>query len=299
LTIEGHGSLLPEVRHKIYAPLAGIVGEVLVDHDARVKKGDVLAKLESYELHKELKSLVADMEKAKQQQVSLGLQAEKSRRGQDEQEHLQIQAQLAEAKITAKSSKERIEILNEQLELMSIRSPQDGVITTWEARKNLLGRPVEIGTELLQVAGEDGDWILEVEVPDDDMGPILAAQSKLDKEIAEGKKKVGTPLRSYFVPMTGPETLYEGYVVRIAPNAEAVAEAAEQYKNRYVVKVTVSFSDAVRKDYLARNQINEMRPGAEVRARVDCGRTNLAYYLLRKPIQVFYESVLFRWPFLR
>ena len=42
-----------------------------------------------------------------------------------------------------------------------------------------------------------------------------------------------------------------------------------------------------------------MRPGAEVRARVDCGKTSLAYYLLRKPVQVFYESVLFRWPFLR
>ena len=50
--------------------------------------------------------------------------------------------------------------------------------------------------------------------------------------------------------------------------------------------------------HLVRNQIEKMRPGAEVRARVVCGKTNLAYYLLRKPIQVFYESVLFRWPFL-
>jgi hypothetical protein len=63
--------------------------------------------------------------------------------------------------------------------------------------------------------------------------------------------------------------------------------------------VTVGFPEEVRLDYLKRNQTKEMRPGAEVRARVDCGPTNLAYYLLRKPIQVFYESVLFRWPFLR
>src|SRR5262249_35720306 len=38
LTIEGQGSLLPEERHKIYAPHLGIVSEVLVDHDLRVKK---------------------------------------------------------------------------------------------------------------------------------------------------------------------------------------------------------------------------------------------------------------------
>jgi HlyD family secretion protein len=229
--------------------------------------------------------------------VSLGLQAEKSRRGQDEQEHLQIQAQLAEAKITAKSSKERIEILNEQLELMSIRSPQDGVITTWEARKNLMGRPVEIGTELLQVAGEDGDWILEVEVPDDDMGPILSAKSQLDADINEGRKKSSDTLPAYFVTMTDPEHRYEGYVVRVAPGAETMAES-EQYKNRHIVKVTIGFTEAVRQEYLRRNEIKVMRPGAEVRARVNCGPTNLAYFLLRKPIQVFYESVLFRWPFL-
>jgi multidrug efflux pump subunit AcrA (membrane-fusion protein) len=297
LTIEGHGSLLPEERHKIYAPVAGIVSTVLVDHDAHVKKGDILAKLDSFELQKELKGLMADKQKAETQMVNLALQAEKLRSSQDEQESLQIHAQLAEARITASSSKQRIEILTEQIESMNIRSPQDGIITTWEARKNLTGRPVEIGTELLQVAAEDGDWILEVEVPDDDMGPILAAKSKLDDDIKAGRKKVGSTLPAYFVTMTDPEHRYEGYVVRVAPGAETMAES-EQYKNRHIVKVTVGFSEAVRQDYLTRNDVKVMRPGAEVRARVNCGWTNLAYYLLRKPIQVFYESVLFRWPFL-
>src|SRR5262249_16723839 len=151
--------------------------------------------------------------------------------------------------------------------------PQDGIITTWEARKNLMGRPVEIGTELLEVAATDGEWILEVEVPDDDMGPILAAQSELEAAIRDGRKKVGTQLPAYFVTMTDPEHRYQGYVIRIAPSAENVAES-EQYKNRHTVKVRVGFSEAVRQDYMARNNITEMRPGAEVRARVDCGRTN-------------------------
>jgi multidrug efflux pump subunit AcrA (membrane-fusion protein) len=297
LSIEGHGSLLPEERQKVYAPVAGIVGEVLVDHDARVKKGDILAKLESYELQKELKGVMAEMHKAESQKLSLSAQSEKLNSSQDDQERLQIQAQRAEAVITAKSARERIEIINEQLESMNIRSPQEGIITTWEARKNLMGRPVEIGTELLQVAGEDGDWILEVEVPDDDMGPVLAAQSKLEEDIKEGRKKAGSTLPAYFVTMTDPEHRYEGYVVRIAPGAETMAES-EQYKNRHIVKVTIGFNETVRQDYLVRNQVKVMRPGAEVRARVNCGPTNLAYYLLRKPIQVFYESVLFRWPFL-
>jgi hypothetical protein len=298
LTIEGHGALLPEERQKVYAPIAGIVAEVLVDHDARVKKGDILAKLESYELQKELKGVMAEMQKAESQKHQLSMQAEKLRSSQDEQEGIQINAQKAEATITAKSARERIEIIKEQIESMSIRSPQDGIVTTWEVRKNLMGRPVEIGTDLMQVAAEDGDWILEVEVPDDDMGPILAAKNQLEEDIKAGRKKAGSTLPAYFVTMTDPEHRYQGYVLRIAPGAEMMAES-DQYKNRYVVKLTIGFNESVRQDYLTRNQVKVMRPGAEVRARVDCGPTNLAYYLLRKPIQVFHESLMFRWPFLR
>jgi multidrug resistance efflux pump len=297
LTIEGHGSLLPEARNKIYAPVPGVVTEVPLDHDERVHKGDIVVKLDSKELQKELNGLIGEKQKAEHQALSLDLQRSKLRSGQDDQELLQIEAQRAEAVITARFVKQRMEIVEEQIESMNIRSPIDGIITTWEARKNLMGRPVEIGTELLQVAATDGDWILEVEVPDDDMGPVLLAQSKLERDIREGRKKAGTTLPAYFLAMTDPEHRYEGYVIRVAPSAETMAES-EQYKNRHIVKVLVGFSEAVRLDYMARNNIKEMHPGAEVRARVDCGRTNLAYYLLRKPIQVFYESVLFRWPFL-
>jgi multidrug efflux pump subunit AcrA (membrane-fusion protein) len=303
LTIEGHGSLLPEERCKVYAPpvLGAKVREVRVDHGDRVKKGDVLVLLESPELEKELHGLQLDEQKALTQQEYLKHQALKATKTQaqgGDMDYYQLQGQLSEARLTSKNARERIDIIEEQRESMVIRSPQDGVITTWEAKKNLLGRPVDVGTELLQIASTEGEWLLEVEVPDDDMAPILAAQRTLKEDIEAGRKKEADTLKAYFVTMTEPEHLYNGFVRRIAPSAENVAES-EQYKNRHVVKVTVGFKEEVRLDYLKRNHIKEMRPGAEVRARVNCGQTNLAYYLLRKPIQVFYESVMFRWPFLR
>ena len=300
LSIEGHGSLLPKERQKVYAPVPGRVAEILVDHGSRVKKGDLLVRLESKELEKELEQVRGEEQKALSQAQYLTRQADKAQRSQQQGEldYNQIQGQLSEAKLTAKSSKERREIIEEQLDSMRILAPQDGIITTWEAKKNLMGRPVEIGTELLQLAGTQGEWICEVEVPDDDMGPILAAQSKLEADIKAGRKKPDETLSAYFIPMTGPEHTYPGYVRRIAPSAETMPET-DQYKNRHVVKVTIGFSDKVLAAYLKDNESKEMRPGAEVRARVNCGGTNLAYYLLRKPIQVFYESVLFRWPFLQ
>src|SRR4029079_8285145 len=64
LTIEGRGSLLPEERRTLYAPIAGIIIDVPVEHGAVVKKGDVVARLDSKELQKELKKLIADKDKA-------------------------------------------------------------------------------------------------------------------------------------------------------------------------------------------------------------------------------------------
>jgi hypothetical protein len=287
LTVEGRGQLLPETRRNTYAPVAGIVVDLPVDHGKSVKKGDVIAKLDSPELQKEMKRLVAEMQAAQTQVSYLTIQTNKALR---DDEKYQLSGQLSEARIKAKSSQEQIDIIQEQLESMIIHAPLSGIITTWEAKKNLLGRPVEIGTELLAVAAIEGEWELEVEVPDDDMGPVLEAKSKLDAAIKRGDKPAGSKLQGYFVTATDPEHRYAGYVERISSKAELVEQ-------KHVVKVTVKFSDDVRDDFLKRNQA--LRPGAEVRARIDCGKARLAYVLLRDVVQVWYETVLFRWPFLQ
>ncbi|WP_165232750.1 efflux RND transporter periplasmic adaptor subunit [Aquisphaera insulae] len=293
LTIEGRGSLLPEERRTIYAPLQGRVSEVLVEHGDIVKKGDVLCRLESKELEKELKKLIGERDKARSQQLIAEQQEQRSTSNQAEQDaKYQIQSQLVEAMITSKTANQQIDIIQEQIESMTIRAPQDGIITTWEVKRNILNRPVDHGTELLQIAaiGGDSDWVLEVDVPDDDMAPIRAASSKLQQEINAGTKPASSSLKAYFITATDPDHKYEGYVRRVAAKADTVEQ-------KHVVKVTVGFDEAVRRDFLSRNQ--ELRPGSEVRARVDCGQTRLSYYLLRKVVQVWYESVLFRWPFLR
>jgi biotin carboxyl carrier protein len=293
LTIEGRGELLPEDRRTVYAPIAGIIIEVPVEHGDMVKKGDVIARLDSKELQKELKKLIADRDKALSQKRIAEIQDQKSSYSQADQDmQYQIKSQLAESTLTYKSTKEQIEIVQDQIDMMTIRAPLDGIITTWEVKKNLLGRPVEIGHEVLNIAAvsPDADWLLEVKVPDDDMGPVLAAKSKLQEDIASGKKQPGEALKAYWITATDPDHKYEGYVRRIASRAEMDDQ-------KHVDRVTVGFDEAVRREYLSINQT--LKPGSEVRARIDCGKTRLSYYLLRKVVQVWYESVMFRWPFLR
>jgi hypothetical protein len=290
LTIEGRGALMPESRRITYAPLAGVITGLPVEHGQRVREGDVLVELESKELEKQWKEMIQQRDTALTQKAHLQIQVNKSTTT-SEVEKAQLQGQLAEAMIKAKFAQEQIELIQDQLAMLTVRSPVSGLITTWEVKKNLHKRPVEIGQELVTVADTTGEWVLEVDVPDDDMGPVLAAQSKLEDEIKRGKRKPSETLLCYFYVATDPEHKYPGYVKRIASKAELVEQ-------KHVVKVTVGFTDEVRKEF-ERKTKQELRVGAEVRARIDCGKARLAYVMLRDVIQFFYETVLFRWPFLK
>jgi multidrug efflux pump subunit AcrA (membrane-fusion protein) len=289
LTIQGTGSLLPENRRIVYAPWASVVSKVNVEHGQHVQKGDLLVQLESKELDKELKKVLAERNAAWDR--LLFLKGQLSKPGLDPtKDKPQLQGEYSEFEIKYKSAVEQQSILEEQLKMLEVRAPTEGVVTSpFEVQKDLMGRPVEVGQELLQIAATDGEWIELVEVEDNDMGPVLAAQSKLDAEIAAGKKPPGSKLPAYFVTATDPEHRYHGYVKRIASKAETV-------EGKHTVKVEVVVPQEVRDDFLRRNQA--LRPGAEVRARIQCGEARLAYVLFRDVLQVWYETVLFRWPFL-
>ena len=135
-----------------------------------------------------------------------------------------------------------------------------------------------------------GEWVMEVDVPDDDMAPILAAERGSARRIEAGEVDADTPLEAYFVLGDRPRAPLPG----LRPADRLKAETIE---GEHVVKVDVGFTDEVRDEFIARNQ--ELRPGAEVRARIECGDARLAYVLFRDVINAFHETVLFRWPFLQ
>ena len=69
-------------------------------------------------------------------------------------------------------------VLRARQEELTLRSPLTGHIT-WDVEQLLAARPVQRGQALLTVANVDGPWILELQVPDDEAGYLLDAQSEL------------------------------------------------------------------------------------------------------------------------
>ena len=137
-----------------------------------------------------------------QHAISLGRQAENQSQGGE----VQIKGQAQEAKIKAESADKQIKIIQEQLELDEGPGPAGWDHHDLGAAEDPEGPP---GRDRHGTApgrgGRDGDWEMEVDVPDDDMGPILEAQSKLQKEIDAGTKPAGSTLEAYFVTATDPE----------------------------------------------------------------------------------------------
>ena len=135
-----------------------------------------------------------------------------------------------------------------------MRSPLDGQALTWNLQELLDARPVQRGQALLTVADLDGPWELELHVPDHRAGHVLAAREALRADLDVS-----------FALAAEPGTVYQGHIEDVALSTELdEADGA-------TVLVTVAFD---------RDEVQGLRPGATVMARIHCGRRSLGYVWL-------------------
>ena len=124
------------------------------------------------------------------------------------------------------------------------------------------------------------------------MGPILAAQEQARRARSRrGKKPPGSTLAGLLRHGDRPRAPLPGLRPADRLQGRDGREQARRQGDRRV--------HATRSATTSSRGTRSSGPGAEVRARVDCGEARLAYVLLRDVVHVFYETVLFRWPFLQ
>jgi hypothetical protein len=131
----------------------------------------------------------------------------------------------------------------------------------------LAARPIEPGQSLLTVADIDGPWVLEMHVPDGDVGHVLDAQ-----------KKLGKGLTVSFVLPARPQVVYRGRVENVAVSTDL------DTNNESTVLVTVRIDPAT---------ISPLRPGATVVPKIHCGRRPAGYVWFRGAIDAVRTRLLF------
>jgi hypothetical protein len=124
------------------------------------------------------------------------------------------------------------------------------------------------------VADLTGPWVVEVRMPDDRVGHVLTFE---EQQRAKGDD---SPLAASFKVANEPESKHTGTVKRIALTTETDKTAGA------TVLVTVDFDRAT-------IPATELRPGAEVIAKIHCGRRSLGYVWLHQLWETIESHVLF------
>jgi hypothetical protein len=179
-----------------------------------------------------------------------------------------LSGRRSELKQRVASLAEQRRILEAKREQLIVRSPADGEVTTWNVEQLLAERPVRQGQALVEVSDTAGNWELEVQVPEDDVGHVIRAQAELGEAL---------PIR---------------YRSAVNPADDRTAKIAEIH---LAAEVRGEDGNTV----IVRAPLDGGRPlversGAEASAKIYCGRRSLGYVWLHDAVDFVRRKILFR-----
>src|SRR3954470_19366051 len=262
--IEAPGVLQPVVRRDVFAPRSGIVDEVLVQHNAMVTKGQPIVRMRDPALELELKRVDGEMETAQKQLDAVrATKTNRAVRDPTPIDSYRLSAEERELEQKLANSRRELELLQHERDQLVVTSPISGRVLTWDVGHQLLARPVERGEVLVTVADLSADWQLELDVPDERIGYILAAQNEMKPDL---------PVR--FRLSSEERAEHVGKIAEVCQTANVAPEKTSRPKPTILTKVAFDTPE------LMKAVGGELRPGVSARAQIECGQRPLGYVWL-------------------
>jgi multidrug efflux pump subunit AcrA (membrane-fusion protein) len=263
--IESPGTLQPVAQRDVFAPRDGLVDEVLVAHGAQVAAGQPLVRLRDPALDLELKRVDGELETTQRQLDAVrATRTNRQVRDANPADAYRLSAEERELQQRLTNLRHELDLLNRGREALVVASPIAGRMLSWDIGHRLIARPVERGEVLATVADLSADWQLELEVPDDRIGYVLAAQQAIRPDL---------PVR--FRLSSDDREQHTGHIVEVSQTAAINASESEPAPAPTVL-VKVALDDL----QLSDDSRRELRPGVSARAQIDCGRRSLGYVWL-------------------
>ncbi len=259
--IEAPGTMQPTVKRDVFAPRNGVVDEVLVKHGADVSVGQTLVRMRDPALDLELKRVDGELETAQRQLDAVrATRTNRAIRDTSPVESYRLSAEERELEQKIANSRRELELLTHERELLIVTSPIKGRVLTWDVGQELLARPVERGEALMTVADLSSPWQLELNVPDDRMGYVLAAQ-----------KDSGSDLPVRFRLGSEERATHTGKIAEVCQTVDLPEEKTARPTPTVLTKVSLDSPD------LIASLGGEVRPGTTARALIECGRKPIGY----------------------
>ena len=208
----------------------------------------------------ELNENESKLNQALQQASSYSEEEGSAKRDGDDKAKMQAAAGHAKSVLEAQGLTRILNIQRERVDSLKVTSPIDGTVAAFQVEQLLQNRPVQQGELLLEVMDETGPWRLELEVEGSRMGHVIRAWN------ASPDHKLSVD----FIPATDAESTFHGELNQIATRSAVSSEQGN------IFECFVS-TDAT--------QIPNRRIGAEVRAKISCGKRSLGYVLFGDVIE--------------
>lgn len=221
----------PRYRRFVSAPYEGRLARAVAEPGEIVTKGQLLARMDARDIEFEISGLRAEL-----------------RRTEKDRDSAMASFDTAAAQMAALEAKRlqlKIDLLNDRLENLEIRSPVDGVVIGGDPRR-LEGARLAMGESLLEIGPLD-ELVVELEIPDEDISHV-----KLDQ-----------PAR--FRLSATPWRTFEGRIHLIHPRSES-----RDHENVFVAELAFE------------NGEHLLRPGMQGRAKIRAGRHPLGWNLFHK-----------------
>ena len=274
-TVEGHGKLQPAVRRGVFASSDGVVATLatalLANKATMVSAGETLVELSNTDLDFELTRVLGEIRTARESLTTKEverLNVDDSNANWESQLE-KLSAEEKELEVSLASLEAQLKVLRQQQADLVLTSPIDGQILTWEAARVLESRPVRRGDLLVEVANVAGPWVLEIRVPDQNIGYVNNARRDLKPD-----------LDVTFILATDPETTWHGTVRDVASDTRSYGESGP------TVLVTVEIDRGDIPD-------NQLRPGATVFPHIHTGQRSIGFVWFHELIHTVRTKLLF------
>ncbi|HYO23927.1 MAG TPA: HlyD family efflux transporter periplasmic adaptor subunit [Lacipirellulaceae bacterium] len=304
-TVAADGKLLPATRRYVFAPAEGTITEVPVRDGQTVAAGQVVARQESLTIENEIIRLTGAIESNYDQIAGIDIRIRQMDRTQvRDTDYGELLSERSRLRTESKALERQLAIQRRKHAQLEIVSPIDGKVVTWKVHDNLENRPVRTGMRLMEIADPTKDWELEIEVPEAKMGHVV-------RQLEESRRAdPEAPLLVTFILATHPSARLEGRVTHIDSSAEMSGEQGNtvhmdvQFHQAELIKLLGSpeakgpdaaprppaVADAELIAELKRN----LKVGADVKAKIHCGRASIGYVWFHELWEFIQSRILFR-----
>ncbi len=166
----------------MFAPIDGEVLEVKVDHNSVVEEGQPLVILRNREIEIQITDLEGQRLTTFAEQWKVKAQLRHG--GEMKKTELRaLQGEDKELKTKMTVIEEKLQLQKARAEQLIIRSPINGLVTSWDVEKTLRSRPIMTGQVLMEVADLEQPYFLDLDMPEKREGHLDEYVKANDVEI--------------------------------------------------------------------------------------------------------------------